>query len=32
MLQLKNVKKNYIVAGNPSTALSNISLTFKNSE
>lgn len=32
MLQLKNIKKNYIVAGKPITALSNISLTFKESE
>lgn len=32
MLQLKNIKKDYFVAGKPTTALNNISLTFKENE
>lgn len=32
MLELKNIKKNYMVAGVPSPALNGVSLTFGNSE
>lgn len=32
MLQLKNIKKDYFVAGKPTTALNNIFLTFKENE